>query len=295
MTSDLTCPTCGMAISDRYCPCCGERRLVAHDLSWRHYLEELFDAITHLDSKLLRSAWILVSKPGQLSVDFLRGRRVRWASPLRLFVFVSIVYFISLTLLHSIPFLKSSPIQFNTFATPLAIQLHGNDFYSGYAARQVAHKMRRDGISYALLEQRYDEKTSVLSKTMVFVLIPVIAFLFGLLFLRKRRYVAEHLVIATHFWAFTLLLIGVLLPTVVVPLIFTLNTLGWKTDRIVNDGTLSFLLQLVFAAYLYFMLRRTYAASAWYSAAVALLIAWSFFFIVWLFRFFLFTVTLAAI
>jgi hypothetical protein len=292
---DVACPTCGAAITDRFCPQCGEQRPGAHGLSCGHYLEEFFDAVTHLDSKLLRSVWLLVSRPGLLSVDYLRGRRVRLVSPLRLFVFVSIVYFISLTLLHSMPLSTAPTIQFNTFATPLATQLHGNDFYGGYAARQVERKLRRENITYPELENRYDEKTAVLSKTLLFALIPVIALLFGALFFRKRRFVAEHLVIATHFWAFTLVLIGVLLPAVLVPAIYLSGAMGLPTDRIINDGTVSFVLQLVFAGYLYLMLRRAYAASAWYSAVVAFTIAWSFFFIVWLFRFFLFEVTLRAV
>jgi hypothetical protein len=296
LNSDLACPTCGTTIVDRYCPRCGERRLVAHDLSLRHYAEELFDVSTHVDSKLLRSAWLLLRRPGQLSVNYLAGRRVHWVSPLRLFVFVSIVYFISLSLLHGMPFhLRNPTIQFNTFATPLATQLHGNDFYPNYAARRVAEKMRHDGSTYAQLEQRYDEKTSVLSKTTVFVLIPVIAALFGALFLRKRRYFAEHLVIATHFWAFALVLIGILLPAVVLPAMYLLDAAALKSTGIINDVSVSYVLQLVFAGYLYFMLRRAYSASAWYSAVVALMIAWSFFFIVWLFRYFLFEITLLAV
>src|SRR4051794_37445448 len=110
-------------MSDPFCPRCGEERPGAHGLSCRHYLEELIDALTHLDSKLLRSTWLLVRRPGLLSVDYLRGRRVPLVSPLRLFVFVSIVYFLSLTLLHRMSFPTAPDIQFNTFATPLAIQL----------------------------------------------------------------------------------------------------------------------------------------------------------------------------
>jgi hypothetical protein len=268
---------------------------VAHGLSFRHYFEELIDAITHLDSKLLRSAWLLVRRPGLLSVDYLRGRRVPLVSPLRLFVFVSIVYFISLSLLHSVVPHKAPYMEFNTFATPLAIQLHGNDYYAGYAARRVEQKVRRENISYAVLQGRYDEKTAVLSKTLLFVLIPVIALLFAALFMRRHRFFTEHLVIATHFWAFALVLIGVLLPAVLVPAIYLLAAMGLPSERAINDGTVSLALQLVFAVYLYVMLRRVYAASAWYSAVVALAMAWSFFFFVWLFRYFLFEVTLRAI
>jgi hypothetical protein len=43
------------------------------------------------------------------------------------------------------------------------------------------------------------------------------------------------------------------------------------------------------------MLRRSYAASRWYCAVAALTIAWSFFHIVWLYRFLLFTVTLPVV
>jgi hypothetical protein len=40
------------------------------------------------------------------------------------------------------------------------------------------------------------------------------------------------------------------------------------------------------------MLRRVYAASMWYCGIVAVSIAWSFFHLVWLYRFLLFTITL---
>ncbi len=240
MNQGLACPSCGTAISDPFCPQCGEQRPVAHGLSWRHYLEELVDALTHLDSKLLRSTWLLVRRPGLLSVDYLRGRRVPLVSPLRLFVFVSIVYFVSLTLLHAIPHPNAPNIQFNTFATPLAVQLHGNDFYAGYAAQQVEQKLQREHITYPALERRYDEKTAVLSKTLLFVLIPVIALLFGLLFFRKRRYLAEHLVIATHFWAFALVLIGILLPAVLVPANVSIGGAG-AADRQGHQRRYSFI------------------------------------------------------
>ncbi len=292
---DSACPSCGTAFAGRFCAQCGERRLLSHDFSVRHHLEEALEIFTHLDSKILRSVWQLLRRPGGLSVDYLRGHRVRFMSPLRLFVFVSVVYFLSLTLLHELAFPAPPPIQFNTFATPLATQLQGNNFYPDFAARQVVRKLRGDGIAYAELERRYDEKTVVLSKTLVFVLIPVIALLLAGCLFRKRRTISEHLVIATHFWAFTLVLLGVVMPAVVVPVLYLSGWLGMSAAGIINDVSVSYVLQGVFALYLYVMLRRAYAASAWYSAVVALTLAWSFFFIVWLFRFLLFLVTLRAI
>jgi hypothetical protein len=59
-----------------------------------------------------------------------------------------------------------------------------------------------------------------------------------------------------------------------------------------NDNPISILLQICIAVYLALMLRRVYAASQWYCITVAMLIAWSFFHLVWLYRFFLFEITL---
>jgi len=44
-------------------------------------------------------------------------------------------------------------------------------------------------------------------------------------------------------------------------------------------------LQVCIAVYMTLMLRRVYKASYWYSTTVALVISWSFFQIVWLYRF----------
>jgi hypothetical protein len=62
-----------------------------------------------------------------------------------------------------------------------------------------------------------------------------------------------------------------------------------------NDNPISVFLQICIAVYMALMLRRVYAASYWYCATVALVISWSFFHIVWLYRFLLFVITLRSI
>src|SRR4029077_3041000 len=140
---------------------CGEKRLTNHDLSIRHYLGEWFEHLTHLDSKIMRTLRALVRHPGSLSADHFSGRRVRYVSPVRLFVFLSVVYFFS-----------SSIYPNPAFTTPLSIQLHGNNFYPDFAARRVAQAMLHKGWDYASLERSYDLKTAILSKSILFVLIP---------------------------------------------------------------------------------------------------------------------------
>lgn len=101
--------------------------------------------------------------------------------------------------------------------------------------------------------------------------------------------------VATHFWAFTLALLGVILPIVSVLLIRLFKGLNLSASYVTNDGIATTVLQLCFAVYLFVMFYRSYLVSRWYAALTAISISWSFFHIVWLYRFFLFELTLGTV
>jgi hypothetical protein len=87
----FTCPSCGVESDGRFCRGCGEKKLGAEDRSLRHYFDLLIDHLTHFDSKGYRSLWYLVTRPGFLSTEQLRGSRVRYAKPLSLFISIKFV------------------------------------------------------------------------------------------------------------------------------------------------------------------------------------------------------------
>jgi len=93
-----------------------------------------------------------------------------------LFIVLNILYYFSLTL-----FLAT------TFTTPLATQLHMNNYYPGYASARVGQKLQQRQISYETLEARYNQKTGVLSKTMIFILIPIFAILILCAIFQKKE------------------------------------------------------------------------------------------------------------
>ena len=281
MEPTIVCPSCSASPMERFCGQCGERRVSQHDLSIRHYAREFLEIFTHLNSRILRATWELVRHPGGLSEYHFMGRRVRYVTPLRLFVVLSVVYFLSSTIYPN-----------PAFTTPLSIQLHGNNYYAGFAANQVAQALQHKGWDYATLERSYDEKTTILSKTLLFALIPVFALIFQLLLFRKRRFFSEHVVVATHFWSFALLLIGIFIPLLLALLAVVGPRLGVPGSILTADAIPTLVLQGSFASYLFMMLRRVYGVSYWYGGLVAAAIAWSFFFVVWLYRFLLFVVTL---
>jgi hypothetical protein len=170
-----------------------------------------------------------------------------------------------------------------------------NNYYPAHANRQVNQKMQKEQTSYEALEAKYNQRTSVLSRTLIFLLIPFFALLFYVLFFKKRKYFVEHVVIATHFWSFSLILLGVILPIVTVTLTRMLKMLNVSATYVVDDNIVSITLQICIGVYLFAMLRRFYAARSWYCVTTAAAIAWAFFHIVWLYRFCLFEITLRTI
>lgn len=78
-----------------FCPRCGQQN---HDvnISFGHVAEEFLEGIFHFDGKVFRTAGLLLFKPGELTRRFLAGHRVPYVPPIRLYVFISFVFFLLL-------------------------------------------------------------------------------------------------------------------------------------------------------------------------------------------------------
>lgn len=86
------CENCGRALLGDFCYACGQpvKGLVRHFSS---IIGDFADSVLNLDTRLPRTLWPLLAKPGFLTTEYFSGRRVRYVSPVRLFVFISIVTF----------------------------------------------------------------------------------------------------------------------------------------------------------------------------------------------------------
>lgn len=84
--SGSACANCGTRLIGEYCHACGQRR-IHHDLSLRAVAA---DAIAHTadvaELKTLRTLTTLLAKPGQLTNDYIAGRRANWITPLKLYL-----------------------------------------------------------------------------------------------------------------------------------------------------------------------------------------------------------------
>ena len=86
------CENCGSPLYGDHCYACGQptKGLVRHFSS---ILGDFFDTVFNIDSRVLRTLGPLLYRPGFLSLEYFAGRRVRYVTPMRLFLFLSLVAF----------------------------------------------------------------------------------------------------------------------------------------------------------------------------------------------------------
>src|ERR1700674_5993427 len=87
------CENCGAQLSGKYCAQCGQPA-IDYPRSFRHVIVDVLDSFLNWDSKFIRTIGLLLWRPGWLTNQFLEGRRVRFLHPLRLYLLVSIVFFL---------------------------------------------------------------------------------------------------------------------------------------------------------------------------------------------------------
>lgn len=90
------CLNCGAHNTDAYCPACGQERDTHRRSVWG-LLQHLVQEIAGFDSRILRTLLALVAQPGELSVAFREGRTRRYVPALRLYLFMSLIFFVSLS------------------------------------------------------------------------------------------------------------------------------------------------------------------------------------------------------
>ena len=87
------CLNCGTTLGGQYCGNCGQRATSRLISVWE-LLRDAFGDLLELDSRLWRTLIPLVTRPGQLTRDYLEGRRARFMPPFRMYLVLSILFFL---------------------------------------------------------------------------------------------------------------------------------------------------------------------------------------------------------
>ncbi|HEY4337217.1 MAG TPA: DUF3667 domain-containing protein [Puia sp.] len=92
---ETNCLNCQTEVVGRYCHKCGQENLEPKETVW-HLVQHFFNDITHFDGKFFDTVKYLIRRPGFLSLEYMRGRRMAYLNPIRMYVFTSAIFFIIL-------------------------------------------------------------------------------------------------------------------------------------------------------------------------------------------------------
>jgi hypothetical protein len=283
----IKCPNCDYSFNgiDNYCPNCGQENHT-HKLPVKHFILEVVEGYFHLDTKMINTLKDMVLKPGLITKNYNLGKRARYVSPIRFYIFVSFVFFLILSLenpekggssarsnksegftitvstldqperikdykkLAANPELDNSTIDRYLDSVGVATSWYNKTFIRNYIRFKTGHLTPED------LRHKTRKNLSI----MMFLLMPLVAFFLYILFYKKKLYYSEHLIFSIHFHtlAFIVLSIwllcrpfldGVWLLCVFLPIIFIHGI--WSMKVIYQQSIVSLFVKVFFLGLLY--------------------------------------------
>lgn len=93
LRKERNCLNCGAIVPERFCTRCGQENIPTKD-SFGHVIRHFFEDFTHYDSKFFVTIKDLLFKPGFLTRQYLSGKRQSYLHPIRMYLFISFVYFL---------------------------------------------------------------------------------------------------------------------------------------------------------------------------------------------------------
>lgn len=180
------CKNCGFQLetTHHFCPNCGQEHK-ERVIYFKEFIVDFLGDYFTFDSKIIRSVVPLLIKPGFLTNEYLDGRRVRYIPPLRMYIFISIFFFLFLS------------------GSKEPIQLEGENLDAAF----------------------FDAYFDIWMPRLFFFLLPLFAFFTYILFRQKGRFYLSSFIYSVHFHAFVLLLftLYILLTTYVFDSMYGVN------------------------------------------------------------------------
>lgn len=239
-----SCISCGSEVDGNYCKHCGQKVITPEDKKLSHLFEEILASLFFADGKLVRSFKKLLLHPGVLSNSYIKGIRRKFLSPLQMFFFANLLYFL-------FPMLS-------TFNTSLNTQMNRLP-YSDLISPVVQEHLENNDIPYEEFKVEFEKKSTSNGKLLLFVLVFLQALLLQLLFFRKEGfYFVDFIASAAYFNAFYILVLLVMLPTFI---ILPMQWFSIDLSAYLNEAVVSIVFVFGILIYLYFFIQRIFDTS----------------------------------
>jgi len=271
------CQNCQNSFEGRFCNQCGEKVYTSHDRSLKHIFEEFAHFVSHFDNKLFISLRTIFFRPGQLSLDYCAGKRIRYYPPVSLFLIMVVLYLLF-------------PI-FKGLNMPLEIY---NDSWGRHAKELISSKMKKENLSFQQLSAKYEKTSEKVAKILLFLTIPMSALPLYLVFFRKRKYYFDSVIFSAELNTVFLLTTFFIFPVVLFIIFRILKLVGHPilrtNDIVVSAISYALISGLFFPA----AIRRFYHLSR--PIAIVSYLYFAFFHILiifWLYKYLLFVISMA--
>jgi len=87
------CLNCGTALEGPFCHKCGQENLEMKE-SFGHMATHAISDYFHFDYQFFHTLKPLLFEPGKLSLDYMAGKRMQYLHPIKMYIFISLVFFI---------------------------------------------------------------------------------------------------------------------------------------------------------------------------------------------------------
>ena len=171
------------------------------------------------DTRLLRTLTAVLFKPGKLTLDYVRGKRVQYMPPFRFYVFVSFVLFFLLSLVTT-KGLKNND-DFNIVGNnnevltinkdSLVNDIAQSDIHSYNDEKDKNEELKNKLQKIAKYPELYTEKLLKYGSWSLFIIMPIFAALLWVFFRRSKAYYIHHFIFSVNIHSFSFTLISLML------------------------------------------------------------------------------------
>ena len=230
------CSNCNVTLDgDNYCPECGQQN-TTNDVDMGILVKDFIDDFFTLDSRLFKTIIPLLFKPGFLTLEYNKGRRVKYLPPLRMYLVLSVLTFLipkDVNIDDDLELDLGGEIELQE-TQDSQLSLAGTDFFVDFSKFKTSDTYKDSVIQsmwegskehwlYAVLgedisknlfgnsmsllihkEARNAFVSSYISKipNMMFILLPLFALLVALFFRKKNMLYVQTLVFSLHLHSF---------------------------------------------------------------------------------------------
>ncbi len=206
-----------------FCPACGQETNLKPP-TLLAFMQQFGGAYLSTEGALWRTLKLLLLKPGELTRQYLAGRRKHYVLPLRLYLTISVVTLLLVRVLGGVQVNLATVNGFDpkkADAIPITIAggragMKNGAFYCTdlppWLCRKLKARVDLDGPAFQREIERFGERFAANLGAAMFVLLPSFALWLKLAYRNRGLRYTEHLVFALHLHAFWFIALAFALP-----------------------------------------------------------------------------------